>query len=212
MYQNQIKLFAMFALLFALPNCGTKKSITKSTKRAQANSHRGTHSDFDSQLKQFVIRNDGEFSEFDLNDVHGNNATGSNNELNWQEDSQDPANQIATIYFEFDKYKVTSADKEVIAQQAPTVKAKLKAGDTVVCEGHACESAGSKVYNMALSEKRAHAVSDIFKAQGIEGKKFKVVGRGDELLKVEPDPALSSADERKAQAPNRRVELFVIPS
>ena len=58
---------------------------------------------------------------------------------------------------------------------------------TIVIEGHSCHSAGSKTYNMVLSERRAKAVSDRLVAAGIPADKIKIVSRGQECPAKDKD-------------------------
>ena len=78
----------------------------------------------------------------------------------------------------------------------------------MVIEGHSCHSAGSAVYNLALSEKRAKALADRLVAGGVPSQNIKVVGRGQEVPAVVEGKAVTG--DRKEQAPNRRDEVRVI--
>ena len=81
----------------------------------------------------------------------------------------------------------------------------IKQGKTIVIEGHACHSAGSAIYNLALSEKRARHVAQKFAEAGIDSCNIKIAPRGQEM------PIVKEGN-RKQQAPNRRVEIFAIDS
>ncbi len=78
----------------------------------------------------------------------------------------------------------------------------IKQGKTIVIEGHSCNSAGSRTYNLALSEKRARAVAAEFEKAGIEKNKIKIAPRGTEELLVDGN--------KEEQSVNRRVVLFAI--
>jgi peptidoglycan-associated lipoprotein len=68
--------------------------------------------------------------------------------------------ELATVvYFEFDKYDLTPESRSLLLAHAEKLKG---ASMSVRLEGHADER-GSREYNMALGEKRAHAVRDFFK-------------------------------------------------
>jgi len=209
----------MGALLFALPACLKDKSNKSSKKNEKASVSRtknaeylsrGKVSDFDERIKKFVYKTDQEFDDSDASVAGSYSTAGTNNQLNWQSIKNDPEHHVLTVQFDFDKYHVTAAKHAKLEENIVDIKRKLADGKTVVVEGHACDSAGSKVYNMALSEKRAHAIADHLIASGIPAAHLKIVGRGSELLIIEPDPARTPKQERIAQGPNRRVEIYAI--
>ena len=108
-----------------------------------------------------------------------------------------------TIYFNFNKYGMKDDQKSAIEHNLKKIKELIRRGKTVMLEGHACDSAGSQNYNMFLSEKRAKKVRDYLISQGVPADKLKVVGRGNEM------PIVAHGD-REQQAPNRRVEFYVL--
>lgn len=65
--------------------------------------------------------------------------------------------------------------------------------------GHA-DSTGAADYNQGLSERRALAVADYFKQNGIPGDRFTTSGRG------EMDPVASN-ETKEGRAKNRRVDI-----
>ena len=81
----------------------------------------------------------------------------------------------------------------------------IKHGKIIVIEGHACHSAGSRAYNMALSERRARFAASRFSEAGISSTDIKIAPRGQEMPIVK-------GGGRQEQAPNRRVEIFAIDS
>ena len=72
-----------------------------------------------------------------------------------------------------------------------------------VVEGHACHSAGSKKYNLALSDRRAAEYGKQLVKVGVPKEALFLVGRGEEM----PIVFVGNAQE---QAPNRRVEVYPI--
>lgn len=108
-----------------------------------------------------------------------------------------------TIYFDFDTDTMRGDQKNALEFNLSKIKEATAAGHMVVIEGHACKFAGSAVYNMMLSEKRAQAVARYFKQHGIAADKIKVVGRGNEMCII-------SDGDKEAQAPNRRVEIYIL--
>lgn len=69
--------------------------------------------------------------------------------------------------------------------------------------GHT-DSTGNDGYNMELSQRRASSVAQYLQAQGVDGRRFAVVGMG------ESQPIASNATEA-GRAQNRRVEIRLSP-
>lgn len=82
----------------------------------------------------------------------------------------------------------------------------LKEYDKTVIEvaGHT-DSTGTKQLNQGLSERRAGTVASYLTGQGIQGKRFIVVGAADN------HPVASNATA-EGRAQNRRVELTIVPN
>jgi OmpA-OmpF porin, OOP family len=72
----------------------------------------------------------------------------------------------------------------------------------VVIEGHT-DSTAPDTYNLALSQRRAHAVEDFLITQGVEPTRISAIGYGEQL----PIATNDSAAGRQA---NRRVEIVVL--
>ncbi len=110
------------------------------------------------------------------------------------------------IYFPFDRYHITEEQKEALKHDLKIIsrltKPKRKA-KTVVIEGHADCYAGSHEYNMHLSEKRAQSVKRYLIEHGVPEHQLNVVGRGDTMCIV-------PSGDKEQQAPNRRVEFYVL--
>ena len=117
------------------------------------------------------------------------------------------------VHFGFDQ-------SDIKADQEPLVKhnislAKELLDDTTedvsfAIRGHACSSAGSAAYDLALSEKRAKAERDRFVAAGIPTEKIKIVACGSEIPVIVNGVPLTG--DRTTQAPNRRDEVHAIYS
>jgi|SRR5579863_4000189 len=199
-----------------LPACKThrkqKAKEVKSTSQTQQVAHVDLPLAGD-DLRNFFDESVNEFAFVDENDVSqvvSVDAQGSiDGELAWvdQEDAAQP------IYFDFDKYAVREDQETAVKQDIQYAKKELKKNDAqvaptaVVVEGHSCHSAGSAVYNLALSNKRAKVVADRFKAEGVA---VKTVGRGAEMPAVVSGKAVTG--NREQQALNRRVEVKVLHS
>jgi outer membrane protein OmpA-like peptidoglycan-associated protein len=108
------------------------------------------------------------------------------------------------VYFGFDEYTIKPDQKAALDYNLRKIAGLVRKGAVVVVEGHACRFAGSAVYNMMLSEKRAESVAAYLVEQGIPRDRLKVVGRGYEMCVV-PE------GDKEQQAPNRRVEFYVVP-
>lgn len=110
---------------------------------------------------------------------------------------------LKTIYFDFDKHAVRPDQRSILEYDVKRIKDLTGKNLTVVIEGHACKFAGSALYNMMLSEKRASAIADYLAEKGITRDHLKIVGRGYELCIV-PE------GDMEQQSPNRRVEFYVL--
>ena len=176
-------------------------------------------------VQSFFDRETGEFeSEEDLSiamvndemveqkDTHEN----SSNEFSWVEASKENDEEFKTVYFDWDSDEVHVEQKESVSYDIQQIQEELKVSKktgiepTIVVEGHACHSAGSPAYNLALSEKRAKKVADRFVDAGIDRDNIKIVGRGQDVPAVVNSEKVSGS--RKEQWLNRRVEVRVIYS
>lgn len=86
-----------------------------------------------------------------------------------------------------------------------SVSKVLNEFDQTVVEvaGHT-DSTGSDEYNQALSERRANAVSQYLRTQGVNGQRLLTVGMGESM------PVADNSTESGRQA-NRRVEITMVP-
>ncbi len=110
-----------------------------------------------------------------------------------------------TIYFDFDKFGLRNDQVSALDLNLKKIKELAKQGKTIIIEGHACDSAGSKSYNMMLSERRAKKIRDYLVKHGVSAARLKIVGRGNEMPIV-------LHGSREQQSPNRRVEFYVLES
>ena len=163
---------------------------------------------FDGGLEGFVLEEDvNAFSpdavlsdDFKAMTVAQSDQAGD--EAAWVEDADSQFN-FKTVYFGFDEHNVKPDQKVVLAYDMEVAKAAAEAGKEVVCEAHACHSAGSKTYNLSKSEKRGWTVASALRDAGIPEGSIKVVGRGAEM------PAVQGGD-RDQQWPNRRVDFKIV--
>ena len=103
-----------------------------------------------------------------------------------------------SVYFDFDHYIVKPEYREIIQQQAEFLKANTS---SVTLEGNSDER-GSAEYNLALGDKRAHAVSKALEIFGVKSNQINVVSFGEEKPR-------SNCHEEKCWNENRRVDFNV---
>ncbi len=130
--------------------------------------------------------------------------------FNWVDAQLD--DEFRKLYFAFNHYGVGPDQKAALAYDIEQVKQMLAEADpvaqpTIILEGHACQE-GDRLYNLALSEKRAKAVADLFVNAGIDRNAIKVVARGQECPVTINGKTVNGS--RAERAPNRRVEVRVI--
>ena len=100
------------------------------------------------------------------------------------------------IYFDFDNFNLSSVAKKKVKQFLDNYKNNI---NEYLLVGHT-DTKGTKQYNLSLSIKRANVVKEILISYGIDNKKIKILGEGEEKL------AIITPDETKQPA-NRRVEI-----
>lgn len=164
---------------------------------------------FDEETGEFVAYDKADNQELDILRITEDeiNDTQKDNYV-WVD--ADKKNEFETIYFDFDRHSVRPDQKDIVEADIVAARELLEEArdnnenPTFIIEGHACKSAGSAVYNTALSQKRAKAVSDFFVSEGVPLENIKIVGRGQDIPVVDGN--------REQQWPNRRVEVKVIYS
>ncbi len=172
---------------------------------------------FDEEIEEFsTIDNDLNIAVAVETGQQDNNDIGNpSEEFSWVEAAQEE-DELKIVYFDFDGYDVRSDQEGVVEHDVAQVGQILAQSDdieakpTVIIEGHACHSAGSPAYNLALSERRAKKVADRLVASGISPKNIKVVARGQEVPVLAEGQAVTGS--REEQWANRRVEVRVIYS
>ena len=105
------------------------------------------------------------------------------------------------IKFDYDSAALKPMSREQLVEVAASLKSPMLASRHVTIEGHT-DTFGGEAYNLALSRRRARAVSDYLAQQGISPQRLSIVARGEAL-------PLAKADTREGQAKNRRVEFVV---
>lgn len=143
------------------------------------------------------------------NASQGCTALNDASDFSWAEESQDKSG-FKKLHFDFDRYDVKFDDQKNIENNIEAAKKVIAANKnaTIVIQGHSCHAAGSRTYNLALSEKRAKTVADQLVAAGIPQENIKVVALGQEC--PEKDSAGNEiTGSIGQQAPNRRAEFGV---
>ena len=102
------------------------------------------------------------------------------------------------IYFEFDSNALTPEAQRIVEAHAEYLAGNP--GMAVVLEGHADER-GTREYNLALGERRANAVADLFQMMGVMSDAVRSISYGEER------PVAMEHDE-SAWSLNRRVEIL----
>ena len=108
---------------------------------------------------------------------------------------------LRNIYFDFDRatFKTNSYSElnklETMMKQNQNLKVEIS--------GHT-DFVGSKPFNKVLSQKRAAAVKSFLVSKGVDTRRIKTVGYGEER------PLASNDDEKEGRSLNRRVEFRVL--
>ncbi|MGB5980674.1 MAG: insulinase family protein [Nonlabens sp.] len=111
--------------------------------------------------------------------------------------------QVNTIYFEDDKFDITpSAEKEL--ERVANMMVKNPSME-ILAETYT-DTRGSDKYNKELSQKRANAVKAFLTLKGVDGKRIKAVGRGEENPVIDCE-SKKCTDEEYEQS--RRTEFTV---
>ena len=95
---------------------------------------------------------------------------------------QDDLLSETKIYFDFDKSDIKPEFREIVAAHANYLAANP--GVNVTIEGH-CDERGTREYNMALGERRAHAILRLLTLQGVSKDQIRTVSFGEEQPEVE---------------------------
>ncbi len=211
----------VIALVVALPGCGNrqKQESSRPSKRTNVEKYMqldGEIEDLDDEdlddideltdediaSFEFPEEDEDDEDEIDLEDILGD--MDEDEEYSWIDAQTD--DEFRKLYFSFNHYGVREDQKASLNYDIEQVRQLVaEAGEaqpTVVIEGHTCQE-GDRAYNLALSEKRAKTVADLFVAAGIDRSAIKVVGRGQEC-------PLTEGKTRQERNPNRRVEVRVL--
>lgn len=87
------------------------------------------------------------------------------------------AQEVKTIYFDYDKYEVRDDQKSVLQGNANFLRAHPNM--KLVIEGH-CDERGSEEYNLGLGDRRANSLKEALGALGINGDRIRTLSYGKE--------------------------------
>lgn len=135
------------------------------------------------------------------------------NEFAWVEEN-DSDRDFDIVYYDFDKYDIRNDQEDAIVHNVNRLVEEVEAArqegkePLIVIEGHSCSITRSRIYNFALSEKRAKVLADKLIEAGIPRENIKVVGRGEEYPAIiDGKPVSGSKEEQWA---NRRAKTHLI--
>ena len=86
------------------------------------------------------------------------------------------------IYFDFDKSDIKPEFRDIVEAHAKYLAANP--GASVTIEGH-CDERGTREYNMALGERRAHSVMQMLTLLGVSKNQVSTVSFGEERPDVD---------------------------
>jgi len=181
----------------------TNSPVAKTTGKGDQS---GKQEFFDEEIDDFVLSEKDEKNPFVEPVVSVGDSDTEDFEFEDEEETASLPEQkkgLKTVYYAFNQYKLTPDQKAGLELNVQEVKNSLKNDPSTqfVVEGHACRSAGSDSYNLALSNRRGAEYIHYLVQNNIPKKSLKLVGRGSEM----PIVPTGNAEE---QAPNRRVELY----
>jgi outer membrane protein OmpA-like peptidoglycan-associated protein len=207
--------FFLLVLLISAPGCGGKKQkVEDKPKNSEVFTEVNipvagddVKSFFDEDIEEFVLIDN---AGTDVQKVAAKDEQPLD-DFSWVEEAAD--NEFKTVYFGFDRHDVAQDQQDAIQKDIELAQKMLAKGEnpTIVIEGHSCHSAGSRTYNLALSEKRAKAIADRFVAAGVPRENVKIVARGSDVPAHDKNGKVVTGD-REQQWPNRRSEIHVIYS
>ncbi|MBP7854363.1 OmpA family protein [Candidatus Babeliales bacterium] len=205
-------IFVCLALLSILGGCGKKdqkseRGLKVDKKSKKATKHKG------GPVNPFDLDTDS-MQTFALDDQLSKHQNDSKTKRSNQEQSplfswenlnaeESKQHQFKTLYFEFDKDALKPEQQAMLRHDIDEAKKMIKKGKLIVIEGHACHSAGSAIYNLAISERRARYVAQKFAEAGIDAANIKIAPRGIEM-------PVRKGGNREEQWVNRRVEIYAI--
>lgn len=160
---------------------------------------KGSSKYFDDRVEALVLDNDA--ADVYARSIHDTRKSENNVAAADQEWGAQHNKIFETVYFDFDKYDIRADQKPVVAYNAEKAREEIGQGKTLKVEGHADKQYLSEVYNIAVSQKRAHTVKKTLAQSGVDASKISAVGYGDKY------PAVDVAGREQK---NRRAEIVAL--
>jgi peptidoglycan-associated lipoprotein len=98
------------------------------------------------------------------------------------------------VFFDTDKSSIKAEGQQTLQRQAEWLKRYPNV--TITVEGH-CDDRGTREYNLALGDRRAHAVQRALVALGVQANRVKTISYGKERPAVLGDNEASWAQNRR---------------
>lgn len=99
------------------------------------------------------------------------------------------------VFFSYDSAALSKEAKTTLSRQVAWLKNNHNF--KIVIEGH-CDERGTKEYNIALGEKRAHSVKSYMHEHGIDGNRLETISYGKERPAVVGDNEQAWSKNRRA--------------
>ena len=112
----------------------------------------------------------------------------------WQDGSSGDMLSQTTILFAYDSSEMDSESQAIAEAHATFLRDNSSIN--VVLEGHADER-GTREYNLALGERRAQSVADVFMALGVNALNIEIVSYGEEKPAVQGGSEYAFAQNRR---------------
>jgi outer membrane protein OmpA-like peptidoglycan-associated protein len=113
---------------------------------------------------------------------------------------------IRPVFFGFDRYDLTQDSKDILNDLVEILE--LFPALEVQAVGHT-DHKGSSNYNLMLSKKRSASVVEYITRKGIDGRRIKSVGKGEDYpVAINSNP--DGSDSPEGRSLNRRVEILVL--
>lgn len=126
-----------------------------------------------------------------------NNASANTNGVAAHNDAKSALSQKRSIYFPLDEYVIENEGKNVVQSHAAYLS--KHPDQKVTIEGNADEQ-GSREYNLALGQKRAHAVKTAMTVLGVKEAQIETVSWGEER-------PVATGHNEEAWSQNRRADI-----
>lgn len=124
-------------------------------------------------------------------------ATNGQKQLAWKEEKAG-AKAFEPVFFDFDRFNIRPDQQDAVKIDAEQAKTAVAQGKMLKVEGHADKHYISELYNLAISQKRAHTMANALADAGVDRTALKPVGFG------ATKPAVDAPGKIEA---NRRAEI-----